>query len=156
MTVRGIIFLLCLLGTAGTLLMSCWQDFKEQEICDIYTGGFCVCCAVLRFLQGGPLLAFVMVCACLIMLSVQDLPWIGGADLAIIFGLVALFGAPVTPIIMFWFSALAIVAHILERKVFHSTLFVKASGRITLVPIMAISILPIQLTLSFMGTGYGW
>lgn len=156
MTIREIIYLICLFGAAGTLLMSCWQDFKEQEICDIYTGGFCVCCSVMRFSQGGTLLAFTMVCACLIVLSVRDLPWMGGADLAIVFGLVSLFGALMTPIIMLWFSALAILAYVLERKVFHSTVLVKATGRITLVPIMAISILPIQLTLSFMGMGYGW
>lgn len=147
---------MCQLGAVIFLLLASWQDFKKQEILDVYTGGFCVCCAIIRYAKGDEGLAFVLVCICLLVLSVEDVSWLGGADVAIILGLIGFFGLVATPIIAFWFSSLALIIYFLERKIVHSTVLIQEDGHIILVPIIAMSIIPIVITLDCLGLPYGW
>ena len=130
------------------LLIAAYCDYIDQGVYDILSAGFCISCGVIAFATGNQGLAFLAVSICMVFLAIPDLKLFGGADGAILSGLLAIFGPSDFWIVVLCFSSLALVIYYSEKKFCKKSYFVKGE-HITLIPIITLSLLPAWLLIEY-------
>ncbi len=129
------------------LVIACIQDKKKQAVYDIVMAVFAICCAGVASMRGDTLLGVISLSLCLLCLSLSDVSYMGGADTALLSGVLALLGPWKMPVYMLCFSSMAILIYCIETKLTHTDHFVKDKA-IVLIPIMALAI-PIAYCIPF-------
>lgn len=82
------------------LLISAYEDYKTQEIADIWTASFAICCGICGTLEGYTWSVTICLALALLFLSLPDLPFFGGADGVVYAGFGAIFSLYALPIIV--------------------------------------------------------
>lgn len=121
------------------LVVAAVKDKQEQAVYDVVMAVFAICCAGLACLRGDTLVGVVSLSCCLLCLSLPDVSYLGGADMALLSGVLALLGPWKLPLYMLCFSTLAILDYFVETKLTHTQCFVHGKT-IALIPIMALAI----------------
>ena len=129
------------------LLLAAYQDYKNQETYDVIVGGFCIVNAVNTYINDSHALAFISVCICLFVLSIPDLPCIGGADGAVFSGILAVVGVYDCIVIVGLSASLALIIYAIEKYTSKSY-FVKGK-RISMIPVITIVFIPVLGQLNY-------
>lgn len=100
------VFFICAL----VLLCICaYQDYKTQDIADIWLAGFVILCGFCGTMKGDKWSVLLGFSLTLLFLSLPDLPFFGGADGAVYAGLLAAFGWISLPVFLLFSNLLAII-----------------------------------------------